>query len=236
MSSKSSMSHELRTPMNAILCWLALLAEGKAAADPAHAMAVIQRNALAQAKLIEDLLDMNKMTSGDVQLDLGPVDLKAALDLAAQSLKPAADAKGVQVSVRADVQVPLVNADGRRIQQILWNLLHNAVKFTSSGGRVDMSLTRSGPYACIVVEDTGEGIDADFLPYVFDRFRQANPSRRHGASGLGIGLSITKHLVELHGGSIAALSPGQERGSTFVVQLPLVSVADTGQDEAQLLA
>jgi PAS domain S-box-containing protein len=224
----TTMSHELRTPMNAILGWLSLLAKGEAAADPNHAMTVIQRNALAQAKLIEDLLDMNKLMSGDVRLDLGPVDLKAALDLAAQSLKPAADAKGVELSLRADVPVPLIAADARRIQQILWNLLHNAVKFTSNGGRVDISLTRSGPCACIVVEDTGEGIEAAFLPYVFDRFRQANPSRRHGASGLGIGLSITKHLVELHGGSIVALSPGESRGATFVVQLPFFSAGKSG--------
>jgi signal transduction histidine kinase len=221
----ATLSHELRTPMNAILGWLRVLEKGEAAADPAHAMDVIQRNAQAQAKLIEDLLEMNKLMSGNVRLELGPVDLRHALDSAIQSLKPAADAKGVQVVAALDAEVPVIIGDGRRIQQVLWNLLHNGVKFTDSGGRVDVSLSRSGRSACIAVEDTGQGISAEFLPYVFDRFRQADSTTTRGAWGLGIGLSISKHLVELHGGSIKAVSPGPDRGSTFVVQLPLVAAA-----------
>lgn len=232
----ATLSHELRTPMNAILGWLNVLAKGEAAADPKHAMTVIQRNAQAQAKLIEDLLEMNKLMSGNVRLELGPVDLKAALEVAVQSLKPTAEAKGVHLAASADPSLPLITGDGRRIQQVLWNLLHNGVKFTGSGGRVDVSVTRSGPCACIVVEDTGQGISPDFLPYVFDRFRQADSSTTRGAWGLGIGLSIAKHLVELHGGSIAALSPGPELGATFVVQLPVASADRIDRDASHVPA
>jgi len=229
----TTISHELRTPMNAILGWLSVLDKGEAVAPSKRAVAVIQRNALAQAKLIEDLLDMNRLAIGDMRLELGPVDLKTALDAAVRSLKLAADAKGVRFSITADKPVPVVIADGRRIQQVLWNVLHNAVKFTSSGGRVDVAVSRSGSFARVVIEDTGQGIAADFLPYVFDRFRQANPSRRGGASGLGLGLSIAKYLVELHGGSIAAFSRGEERGAKFVVLLPLATAHKVDGDAAQ---
>jgi PAS domain S-box-containing protein len=228
----ATLSHELRTPMNAILGWLSVLAKGEATTDPAHAMTVIQRNAQAQAKLIEDLLEMNKLMSGNVRLELGVVNLTGVLDAAIQSLLPTADAKGVRLAARANPSLPLISGDGRRIQQVLWNLLHNAVKFTGSGGRVDVSLTHTGPSVCIVVEDTGQGISAEFLPYVFDRFRQADSTTTRGAWGLGLGLSIAKHLAELHGGSIAALSPGQDQGATFVVQLPITTADKRERDAA----
>ena len=218
-----TLSHELRTPMNVILGWLSVLANGEATGDSREAMAVVQRNAEAQAKLIEDLLQMNELMSGNLRLEFGPVDLTRVLDAVLQSMRQTADAKGVSLSARLDSAVPNISGDRRRIQQVLWNLLHNAVKFTSSGGRVDVSLTRSGPSVCVVVEDTGKGISADFLPYVFDRFRQADAGKMRGAWGLGLGLSIAKNLVELHGGSIAALSPGKDQGATFVVQLPVAS-------------
>jgi signal transduction histidine kinase len=217
----ATLSHELRTPMNAILGWLSMLAKGEAVRDPAQAMAAIQRNAAIQAKLIEDLLEMTKLTSGAVRLELASVDLAAAVQSAMQVLKPTADAKGVSLEANVDESVPLIQADERRVQQILWNLLHNGVKFTQGPGRVEILVTTNGAAIQLVVRDTGQGIAADFLPFVFDRFRQADPSTTRGAWGLGIGLSIAKHLVELHGGTIAASSEGLGHGATFVVRLPI---------------
>jgi signal transduction histidine kinase len=192
-------------------------------------MAAIQRNASLQAKLIEDLLEMNKLTSGTVRLELALTDLGSAVHSALQALKPTADAKGVLLEVTVDPAVPLIQADERRVQQILWNLLHNAVKFTPGSGRVHVSVSRNGTSAQVLVKDTGQGIPADFLPFVFDRFRQADPSTTRGAWGLGIGLSIAKHLVELHGGSIEAASEGPGLGATFVVHLPISNPAATIQ-------
>jgi len=220
----ATLSHELRTPMNAILGWLSVLAKGNAVKDPEQAMAVIQRNAQVQAKLIEDLLEMNKLTSGTVRLETAPLDVGAAIEAILESLKPTADAKGVHLSVTSDSTLPCIHADGRRVQQILWNLLHNAVKFTRAGGRVDVTATAAEGCVRIMVKDTGQGIAPDFLPYVFDRFRQADPSTTRGTWGLGLGLSIAKHLVELHGGSIDAESPGLDAGATFSVELPMRQV------------
>ena len=217
----ATLSHELRTPMNAILGWLSVLAKGNAVKDPEQAMAVIQRNAQVQAKLIEDLLEMNKLASGTVRLESAPLDVGAAVEATVESLKPTADAKGVHLDVSREPTLPRIHADGRRVQQILWNLLHNAVKFTRAGGRVDVATTAAEGCVRIVVNDTGQGIAPDFLPYVFDRFRQADPSTTRGSWGLGLGLSIAKHLVELHGGSIAASSPGLDAGATFTVELPV---------------
>jgi signal transduction histidine kinase len=207
--------------MNAILGWLSML-KGDAVRDPGQAMAVIQRNAQIQAKLIEDLLEMNKLTSGNVRLEIGALDLGATLDGAIESLRPAADTKGIVLNVTRPSVLPMIQADGRRVQQVLWNLLHNAVKFTRPGGRVEVGLTSADGYVRLLVKDTGQGITADFLPYIFDRFRQADPSTTREAWGLGIGLSIVKHLVELHGGFIEASSPGPDQGATFVIELPVI--------------
>ncbi len=232
----ATLSHELRTPMNAILGWLSLLTKGGAVKDPDQAMAVIQRNAQVQAKLIEDLLEMNKLTSGTARLEIAPLDVGATVDATLESLKPTADTKGVRLSLTRGPALPRIQADGRRVQQILWNLLHNAVKFTRSGGRVEVGASRSDEYVRIVVKDTGQGIPPEFLPYVFDRFRQADPSSTRGTWGLGLGLSIAKHLVELHGGSIEASSQGVDQGATFTVQLPVMqsdrALADDGDDLA----
>ena len=234
----ATLSHELRTPMNAILGWLSMLTKGGAKDDAEQAIEIIQRNAQMQAKLIEDLLEMNKLSSGEVHLELAATDVAAVIKSAMQSLKPAADSKGVAIAVLVDPSTPRINADARRIQQIVWNLLHNAVKFTPEGGRVDVTLTREPRQVRVCVKDTGQGITPDFLPYVFDRFRQADSSTTRGAWGLGIGLSIAKHLVELHGGSIQASSPGPGLGATFNVDFPLparpVEVpADSGKREAR---
>jgi signal transduction histidine kinase len=184
-------------------------------------MAVIHRNAQLQAKLIEDLLEMNKLTSGTVRLEFAPVDVGAAVESAIQALKPTAETKGVQLSCAVDPELPRIPADARRLQQILWNLLHNGVKFTGSGGSVTVAVTNGDASVRILVQDSGQGISADFLPYVFDRFRQADSSSTRDVGGLGIGLSIAKHLVELHGGSVKASSPGLLQGASFVVDLPV---------------
>jgi PAS domain S-box-containing protein len=216
----ATLSHELRTPMNAVLGWLSMLSEANVVRDPARAIAAIRRNAELQAKLIEDLLEMNKLTSGMVHLELGAVDINVALDGAIQSLQPAAIAKGVTVNRSVAAGTPKVRADNRRLQQVLWNLIHNAVKFTPSGGVVDIAVTLNETAVEVAVADTGMGIVPEFLPHVFDRFRQADSSTTRRNTGLGIGLSIAKHLVELHGGSIDVQSAGADRGATFTVLLP----------------
>jgi len=228
----ATLSHELRTPMNAILGWLSLLERGEGITDAHHAITVIQRNAQLQAKLIEDLLEMNKLASGTVRLEIAPMDVGAALFAATDSLKPTAEAKHVSVAVTVQPDLPAIQADGRRVQQILWNLLHNAVKFTGTGGTVDVRVDGSAGQVRILVKDSGRGISADFLPYVFDRFRQADPSpSREATWGLGIGLSIARHLAELHGGSIHAASAGLNQGSTFIVELPIRQHQGSPADE-----
>ena len=228
----ATLSHELRTPMNAILGWLNMLTTGKGLRSPEKAIAVIERNAQLQARLIEDLLEMNKFTTGTVRLDIAPLDLVATLDAAMESLKPAAETKDVRLAVEMPAAMPRIPADGRRVQQILWNVLHNAVKFTRPGGQVAVRASADDGWVRVQVSDTGQGIAAEFLPYVFDRFRQADSSSTREAWGLGIGLSIAKHLVELHGGTIEASSAGLNQGATFIVQLPVTRQPGPGMSDA----
>ncbi|MCC7008614.1 MAG: response regulator [Acidobacteria bacterium] len=216
----ATLSHELRTPMNAILGWLAILQSGKPIRDLPSALAVISRNAQLQAKLIEDLLDMNRLMAGHVQLDLALVDVSALLQATTQALQPAADAKGVQLLTAVEPALTPTPADGRRLQQVLWNLVHNAIKFTPKGGRVEIHAAQEAQAIRITVADDGCGITPEFLPHVFERFRQQDASTTRAASGLGLGLSIARQLVELHGGTITASSPGEGRGATFVVRVP----------------
>ena len=227
----ATLSHELRTPMNAILGWLSILESGKPLREVYSALAVIRRNAELQARLIEDLLDMNRLLSGNFQLDLASVDIGGLLRTTIQGLQPAADAKGVQLIASIDASVGSVTGDARRLQQILWNLAHNAIKFTPPGGRVEIQITRELDRLRIAVQDTGCGIGADFLPFVFERFRQEDASQTRGASGLGLGLSIAKHLVELHGGTIQASSSGVGSGATFSVEIPSVPQSVGSADE-----
>jgi PAS domain S-box-containing protein len=215
----ATLSHELRTPMNAILGWLAILESGQPLRDVHAALAVIRRNAELQGRLIEDLLDMNRLLSGNFILDVADVDVAATMQTALQALRPAADAKRVQLIAAVDAG-GAIRADARRLQQILWNLLHNAIKFTPDGGRVELRLARTPGVVQMSVSDNGRGISPAFLPYVFDRFRQQDSSTTRESSGLGLGLSITKHLVELHGGTVEVFSAGPEKGATFVVSLP----------------
>jgi signal transduction histidine kinase len=223
----ATLSHELRTPMNAILGWLAILESGKPLRDTRSALEVIRRNAELQARLIEDLLDMNRLMSGDFTLELGEVNLAALLHSTMDAVRPAAEGKGLRLETAVG-EAPVILADARRVQQILWNLLHNAIKFTQEGGRVSVQVTRAGAAVQITVADTGRGISPQFMPYVFDRFRQQDSSPTRDAYGLGLGLSIVKHLVELHGGTIEASSGGLNQGATFVVALPETAPSPAG--------
>jgi PAS domain S-box-containing protein len=232
----ATLSHELRTPLNAILGWSQVVRRGTAANPPniMQAMEVIERNARSQAQIIEDLLDMSRIISGKVRLDVQRLDLASVVHAAIDTARPTAETKGVRLtSVIDPLHGVVVSGDVNRLQQVLWNLLSNAIKFTPRGGRVQVLLERVNSHLEISVVDTGEGIKPEFLPYVFDRFRQADASttRRHG--GLGLGLSIVKQLVELHGGSIRVKSAGIGQGATFIVALPLTALHPEPADDTQ---
>jgi len=217
----ATLSHELRTPMNAILGWLSILESGKPIREIHSALAVITRNAQVQAKLIDDLLNMNRLMSGDLRLDLAPVQIGSLLQATMQSLRPAADARGVTLIASVDPNAGEIRADFTRLQQVLWNLVHNAIKFSIEGGRVEIRVQRDGDQVELTVKDNGRGISPDFLPHVFERFRQQDASPTRSAFGLGLGLSIARHLVELHGGTISAHSAGDRMGAVFVVRMPV---------------
>ena len=221
----ATVSHELRTPLNAILGWATILREAAAPEEVAEGVAVIERNARAQAEIIDDLLDMNSIISGKVRLDVQRVDLVAIIEAAIESVKPTAAAREIRLTSVLDPHVGQISADPGRLQQVFWNLLTNAVKFTPKGGRVHVALGRVNSHLEMSVSDTGEGISAEFLPHVFDRFRQADATitRRH--RGLGLGLAIVKNLVELHGGNVMAESAGLNQGSTFYICLPATAAA-----------
>jgi len=217
----ATVSHELRTPLNAMLGWSQLLTNNTLPADKLeHAFEVIQRNVLAQSRLVEDLLDVSRIVSGQMRLDVRPVEPIRVVSAAIESAKPALEAKHIQLEVDLDVNAGQILGDATRVQQIVWNLLSNATKFTDKNGKITVRVARVDGSVEIVVSDTGQGIDPEFLPFVFDRFRQADGSfaRRHG--GLGLGLAIARHLVELHGGTIKVESAGPNCGSHFVVRLP----------------
>ncbi|HEY0554978.1 MAG TPA: ATP-binding protein, partial [Thermoanaerobaculia bacterium] len=218
----ATVSHELRTPLNAIMGWAQLLLA--AADDPERrrqGLETVVRNAKLQSQLIDDLLDVSRIISGKMRLDVQSTDLAAVIDAAVEAIRPAAEAKQIQVRRVLDPFAGPVTGDPVRLQQVVWNLLSNAVKFTPKGGKVEVRLERVNSHIEILVADNGAGITPEFLPYVFDRFRQldASTTRRHG--GLGLGLAIVRHLVELHGGTVRVKSPGDGEGSTFIVALPL---------------
>ena len=217
----ATLSHELRTPLNAVLGWAVTLRSARLdEASAARALEAIERNARAQSQLIEDLLDISRIVTGKLRLDLRPVDPAAVVENALDAVRPAAHAKGLAIHSVLDPQAGPVSGDPDRLQQVVWNLVSNAVKFTPSGGRVDVRLQRAGDHVEIVVADTGRGIPADLLPHIFDRFRQADGESSRAQTGLGIGLALVKHLVELHGGGVEARSPGPGAGATFTVRLP----------------
>lgn len=228
----ATLSHELRTPLNAILGWAQLLRSGVMDADEvAQGLDTIERNARVQTQIIEDLLDMSRIISGKLRLDVQPVDIPPVIEAALETVRPAAEAKGIRLQKILDPLTSPVMGDPNRLQQIIWNLLSNAIKFTPKGGRVQVILERVNSHIEISVRDTGQGIRPEFLPYVFERFRQADSSttRRHG--GLGLGLAIVRNLIELHGGTIRAKSPGEGKGATFILMLPLAVLHSEILDE-----
>jgi PAS domain S-box-containing protein len=219
----ASVSHELRTPLNAILGWARLLGAGLSEEKRARAAATIERNAVAMAQLIEDLLDVSRIVTGKMRLEVGTVDLALIVEAALESAKPAADAKAIRIEAVFDSTPGIVSGDSTRLQQVIWNLLSNAVKFTGKGGRIDVELQRGPSSVTIAVTDTGKGIAPEFLEHVFEPFRQAEGAR--GGRGLGLGLAICRNIVELHGGRIEAKSEGEGRGARFEVTLPLATGA-----------
>ncbi|MDQ1611955.1 MAG: hypothetical protein QOG00_1886 [Pyrinomonadaceae bacterium] len=224
-------SHELRTPLTAILGWSHMLRHGQLdEANAARAVATIERNAKAQAQLVEDILDVSRVITGKLRLEVAPVDIAPVINAAIDSVQLAADSKNIQLSVTFDPVARHVSGDAGRLQQVVWNLLSNAVKFTPEGGRVEVRLERAGAQARLTVSDDGCGFSPAFVPYIFDRFRQADgtSTRRHG--GLGLGLSIVRQLVELHGGTARADSPGEGRGATFTITLPLAVTPHAAKD------
>jgi PAS domain S-box-containing protein len=226
----ATISHELRTPLNAILGWAQILNNSQVdASTTAHGLAAIERNARSQAQLVNDLLDMSRIVSGRIRLDARSVDLREVIDTAVDTVRPAAKAKGIRIDQVLDPQAGPVWGDANRLQQVVWHLLSNAVKFTPNGGRVRVGLRQTEGQLEVTVADTGQGIDPDFLPFLYDHFRQADGSttRQHG--GMGLGLAIVKQLVEMHGGRVWAQSPGQNQGSIFTVELPLSSGRDSRQ-------
>ena len=218
----ATISHELRTPLSAILGWARMLRLGQLSEEhTAKALDTIERNARAQAQLVDDLLDVSRIMTGKLRMDVRPSDPNAFIDAAVDAVRPAAEAKGVRVQKVIDTGAISIPGDPVRLQQVVWNLLSNAIKFTPRGGRVQIRSERVNSHLEIVVSDTGQGITADFLPHVFDRFRQADQktSRQHG--GMGLGLAIVRHLVEMHGGTVSAESEGEGKGATFTVTLPI---------------
>ena len=221
----ATISHELRTPLSAILGWTRMLRLGQISSeDQVRALETIERNARAQAQLIDDLLDVSRIVTGKLRMDVRPADPNSFIDAAVEAVRPAADARGVRMQKVTDTGAVSIPGDPVRLQQVVWNLLSNAIKFTPRGGRVQIRSERVNSHLEIVVSDTGQGISPDFLPHVFDRFRQADQktSRQHG--GMGLGLAIVRHLVELHGGSVRAASEGVGQGATFTVMLPITPV------------
>jgi PAS domain S-box-containing protein len=217
-------SHELRTPLNAVLGWTRMLRAGTLAEGQApRALETIERNATAQAALINDILDVSRIITGKLRLDVSPVDLHDVIEGAIDALRMTADAKGVRVVSALAASGPVIG-DPARLQQVIWNLLSNALKFTPRGGRVEARMTSGGANVVAVIEDTGEGIEPAFLPHVFERFRQQDGSTTRAHGGLGLGLAIVRHLVELHGGSVRAESEGKGRGARFIVEIPMASV------------
>ena len=231
----ATLSHELRTPLNAVLGWANILRLGKRQGEELiQGLDIIERNARIQAKIIEDLLDMSRIISGKVRLDAQWIELAAVLNESIETLRSTAQAKGVRLQAMLDLFAGPIFGDPSRLQQVFWNLLNNAIKFTPKDGKVEVLLKRAGSEVEVTVVDTGEGIAPGFLPYVFDRFQQgdASTTRRHG--GLGLGLAIVKELVELHGGTVRVESEGLGKGATFTVRLPLTAAYSEPNKEKQL--
>jgi PAS domain S-box-containing protein len=220
----ATLSHELRTPLNAVIGWSRMLNSGRLDRENSkHALEVIERNAWAQKQIIEDILDVSRVITGKLQLNLSPVDLVAVVDAALDAVRPAMEAKEIKIDTIIDSSLRTISGDPDRLQQVVWNVLSNAAKFTPNGGSIEISVNQSETHALIQVRDSGPGIDPTFLPHVFERFRQADGSTTRTHGGLGLGLAIVRHLVELHGGTIIVENRADDQGATFTVRLPLPS-------------
>jgi PAS domain S-box-containing protein len=221
----ATISHELRTPLTSMLGWVQMLRSGKL--DPSmavRALETIERNVKSQAQLIEDLLDISRITTGRLRLEIRPLDPASVINAAVDAVRPAADAKNIRIQTIFDSDAGPISGDYERLQQVVWNLLSNSIKFTPKGGRVQIQLERVNSHVEINVSDTGQGIKIEFLPYIFDRFTQADSSNTRSFGGIGMGLAIVKSIIEMHGGTVAALSKGEGHGSTFTVKLPLMAI------------
>jgi signal transduction histidine kinase/ActR/RegA family two-component response regulator len=218
----ATLSHELRTPLNSVLGWSRLLASGKLdATQTTKAIQAIERAGWAQSRLIEDLLDISRIVAGKLHLTLVPTALQPLIEAAIDSLRPAADAKLIAINMELDPTLPPIAADPDRLRQVVWNLIANSIKFTSNGGHVDVRLTNEGHEMCLSVHDTGIGFTPEVAAHLFERFRQGDSSSTRQYGGLGLGLGIVRHVVELHGGTVTASSPGENAGSIFEVRLPV---------------
>jgi signal transduction histidine kinase/DNA-binding response OmpR family regulator len=233
----ATLSHELRTPLSAILGWSHLVRSGKLDEDQLmRAFETIERNARSQSQLIDDLLDVSRIITGKLQIEARPLDLCGVIEAAGDAVRPSVEAKGIQFEMLLDAEACVVRGDANRLQQIFWNLLSNAIKFTPAGGRVSVGVRRVGPRVEVSVSDSGIGITSEFLPYIFDRFRQADGSTTRVHGGLGLGLSIVRHLLELHDGDIEVQSEGRDKGATFIVSLPLAPAKSAAIENARAAA
>ena len=230
----ATLSHELRTPLNAILGWSTMLRSGRLnAEDTTRALKTVERSARAQSQLIDDLLDISRIITGKFRLEIRALDLLKVITAAVDAVRPAADAKGIALELACEEGDGAITGDVNRLQQVVWNLMSNAVKFTPPGGAARLSLERDGSHEVVItVSDTGKGIRAEFLPFIFDRFRQADQTTTRRQGGLGLGLSIARQIVEMHGGSVAAESEGEGKGASFIVRLPVVASALPAETES----
>ncbi len=224
-------SHELRAPLNAMLGWAQILRSTRVDDKTlAHAIEIIERSARTQSRLIEDLLDTARIVSGKLRLDIQPVDLTSLIENAVDVLRPASEAKQIEIQLKLNAGRGVITGDPDRLQQVVWNLLSNAIKFTDKGGSAEVRLERADPHVRITVSDTGRGISPEYLRFIFDRFHQADGSSTRRSTGLGLGLSLVRHLVELHGGTVYAKSPGEGKGASFIIDLPLRAVLPQTSD------
>ncbi len=229
----ATISHELRTPLTALIGWARMLRLGGLDEERSQrALETIERNAQSQAQLVEDLLDVSSIVSGRLRLDVRPLDVTTVVRSAIESVTPAAEARQIRLTTALDPRAPRIYGDPERLQQVIWNLLSNAIKFTPKGGRVQVRVERTNSHVDIVVSDNGEGIHKSFLPHMFDRFTQQDASYTRKKGGLGLGLAITRHLVEMHGGNISAQSEGEGKGSVFTVTLPIVPLKQADANSA----